>query len=304
MLRNNRYVIISPVRDEEEHIVHTIRTVIQQSVLPTKWIVVDDGSRDRTPSIVKGYVAQYPWILLTSAEQRLGSTPASRIISAFNCGCRLIDTSDYDFIVKADCDLEFPANYFEALMTRFHQDEKLGIASGVYVEQRRGSEITVQMPAYHAAGASKMVRARCFHDIGGFVPVRGWDTIDEIRAQMKGWKTCHFSELKIQHLKCEGSRSGYKRTSSMQGEVYYLTGGGTLFFILKVLHRLVCGRPILLDGLALFGGFIKAKLRRRVKIVARSEARFYRQLLNKRIREKLIYICTLGTSRPKGSLQY
>ena len=101
-------------------------------------------------------------------------------------------------------------------------------------------------PLYHAFGASKMVRAKCFEEIGGFIPSRGWDTIDEIRAQMAGWRTCHVRELKLYHLKPEGSGMGFMRTHAMHGEISYLTGGGVLFFILKVWSRMLFAKPICL----------------------------------------------------------
>ena len=120
------------------------------------------------------------------------------------------------------------------MMARFADNPSLGIASGVYLEQEQGSWVAIEMPPYHAAGACKMMRSDVFRQIGGFVQSRGWDTVDEIRAQGLGWKTQHFEDLQFRHLKREGSGIGPVPTSVMHGEVYYLTGGGKLFFVLKV----------------------------------------------------------------------
>ncbi len=185
--------------------------------------------------------------------------------------------------MKLDCDLDFSQDYFEQLLAKFQQDERLGIASGDCMEKNANGWHPSSGPPYHAVGACKMVRAKCFEEIGGFIPARGWDTIDEIRAQMKGWRTCHVRELKFYHLKPEGSGLGFVRTNAMHGEIYYLTGGGTFFLLLKVAHRMLLGKPFLLGGLAVLYGFLRARVSGKKKLVSKAEAQFYRHLLNGRI---------------------
>src|SRR3989475_12031938 len=166
-----------------------------------------------------------------------GREPGSAIIRAFEAWYRLVQDVDFDFVVKLDCDLDFAPDYFQRLIDKFHRDPTLGIASGTYLEKRNGRGLRVPMPAYHAAGASKVVRAKCFAEIGGFVPSPGWDTIDEIRALMKGCKTPHFEELSFYHLKDEVSGIVFLRTTFMHGEIHYLGVDGRLFFLFKFLHR-------------------------------------------------------------------
>jgi biofilm PGA synthesis N-glycosyltransferase PgaC len=179
--------------------------------------------------------------------------------------------------------LDLPPSYFETLLTRFKADPELGIASGVYLEGHQGMWKPVKMPAYHAAGCSKVVRAQCFRDIGGFIPRRGWDTVDEIRAQVKGWKTRHFDDVTVRHLKPEGAGIGFARTNSMHGQIYYVTGGGALFFLFKFLHRLIFGTPVILGGIMMLAGFLRSWIRGEPRLVSNSEAKVYRHLLNKRI---------------------
>ena len=157
-----------------------------------RWIIVDDGSRDSTHSIAEKYAQQFPWITLVSHMRDTTRQPGSGIIQTFNVGYDLVRNAEYDFIVKFDCDLDFDPNYFEQLIVRFQREPQLGIASGIYLENRSGKWEPVKMPAYHAAGQTKMVRAKCFADIEGFAVSRGWDTVDEIRARAKGWNTRHF----------------------------------------------------------------------------------------------------------------
>jgi poly-beta-1,6-N-acetyl-D-glucosamine synthase len=279
-----RYVIVSPVKDEERYVELTLRSVASQTLKPVLWIIVDDGSKDRTPEIVRSYLPGNSFIRYErnplAGERKL----AFAEVRAFNWGFGLIGPIDYDFIVKLDCDLSFGANYFEQLLDRLEHDEKLGIASGVYLERKKsGAWGEVVMPSYHAAGASKVIRKACFEQIGGFVPAPGWDTVDEIRAMGRGWNTTHFRDLKMKHHKREGSSIGTINNSVMQGEAYYRSGGSKLFFILKVAHRAVY-RPYLAGGLGLIRGYLKAMLERRPLLVTETEACLYKALLLRRLK--------------------
>src|SRR5437879_1178258 len=229
-ISQTKYIIISPVKDEEKYIETTIHAVLGQTARPSKWVIVDDGSKDRTHEIVAGYARRFDWITLVTIGRDTVRQPGSGIIRAFNEGYKLVRDLEFDFIVKLDCDIDFQPDYFEQLVKRFRQDERLGIASGVYLERRGGKWVRIKMPAYHAAGQTKMVRIECFREIGGFVASRGWDSFDEIKAQVAGWKTRHFATVEFYHLKLEGSGIGFLRTSMMLGENYYVTGCGPLFF--------------------------------------------------------------------------
>lgn len=296
----NKYVIISPVKDEVRYIETTINAVLRQTKKPDQWIIVDDGSRDGTAMSIERYAAKVSRIQVLKIDRNTRRQPGSGVIQAFLAGYRLVRDADFDFIVKLDCDLDLPPDYFEHLMEKFSEDGKLGIASGVYLEAKRGRWLPVEMPDYHAAGASKMVRASCFREIGGFVPVRGWDTIDEIKAQNLGWKTTHFKELQFYHLKNEGSGVGLLRTNLMLGETYYLTGGGKLFFLLKVLHRTLLGKPFFLGGLLMLGGYLRPWVSRRRMLVSDAESKFYRKLLNKRIIEWLTKKMACGREKRRA----
>lgn len=285
-----RYIIVSPVKDEERSIEFTLRSVIGQRLKPLLWVIVDDGSKDKTPEIVHRYLIQHPFIRLLShpdsGERRL----AYGEVRAFNWGCKSLGPVDYDFIVKLDCDLSFDTDYFEQLLERFRRDERLGIASGVYLEQRKtGVWKEIIMPAYHAAGASKVMRKACFEEIGGFIPAPGWDSLDEIQAMTCGWTTVHFKELRMRHHKREGSSMGAVNTSIMHGEAFYRTGGSKLFFVLKVVHR-IFSKPYVLGALALLWGYLQALIKRKPYLVTETEARYYKGLLLGRLKVPAKYL--------------
>lgn len=282
-----KYVVISPVKDEELYVERTLRSMALQTLKPVRWIIVDDGSRDQTPAIIARYSAQNDFIHVIKNPPGQVRQPGVGVVRAFNVGYEAAKTLDYDVIVKLDCDLSFGPDYFEKLLDQFAINPKLGIASGVYLEDLKDRGWTViTMPEYHAAGASKVVRRECFEQIGGFVASRGWDTVDEIRAIARGWKTTHFPERQMQHWKPEGAGIGRWRTNIMHGEIYYLTGGGFMFFVLKVLHRMR-SRPYVICGLGMFWGFFRSLLQRKDRLVTPQEARCYQQLLHARITKKL-----------------
>jgi biofilm PGA synthesis N-glycosyltransferase PgaC len=297
--KKDRYVIVSPVKDEARFIQKTLDSVVAQTIRPVQWIIVDDGSRDETPAILHRYAEKYDWIRILTvardAERRLGSAE----IRAFQAGYESLREQPFDFVVKLDGDLELPPDYFARLLGEFHQDEKLGIASGIYLEYRNDTWGPIEMPPYHAAGASKMVRRQCFDEIHGFPLDPGWDTIDEIRAQVHGWNTCHYPEIPFRHLRNEGSANGALSTNVLHGKIYYLSGGGGLFFWLKWMHRLFFGRPFALGALAMLWGYLTPLLSGQDRLVTKAEARLYRRVQNRRILQGLSR--TLGIARARNT---
>lgn len=280
---DNHYIIISPVKDEEKYIETTIKSIVSQTIKPSLWIIVDDCSRDRTVSIIEQYCHQHPWIKLIRTDKEQARQPGTPVINAFKRGYHLVQNEPHDFIVKLDCDLRLNPDYFERLIAEFANDKKLGIASGIYLEETPQGWVPITMPPYHAAGASKMVRNECFRQIGGFIPAKGWDTIDEIKAQCQGWETKHFADNQFYHLRIEGSGIGIIKTSMMHGEIYYATGGGFVFLVFKVIHRMIYGKPFFISGALMLFGFLKSFVLRKKRLVSEQEANHYKRLLNQRV---------------------
>jgi biofilm PGA synthesis N-glycosyltransferase PgaC len=282
------YILVSPVRDEAKYVERTLSSIAAQSLRPLRWVIIDDGSIDETPQILQRYADRFSWIRVVRGNPSSSRQPGAAVINAFNVGYDLVKGDEFEFIVKLDCDLDLPTYYFESLSERFAADPHLGIASGIYVEDGPQGWQSIDQPLYHAAGAAKMIRRECFRQIGGFVVSRGWDTVDEIKAQVLGWRTCHFDDLSFRHLKKEGSAIGALPTAVMHGEVYYLTGGGVLFFILKILDRIVSRPLFLIGGMALLWGYMRSIIRRQTRLVTSIEAKHYSRTLNRRIWESLM----------------
>jgi glycosyltransferase involved in cell wall biosynthesis len=278
---NLRYIVISPVKDEIDYIDQTIKSMVSQTLRPSKWIIVDDGSTDGTSEIITKASQDHTWIEAVRISRDEKRLPGPGVIRAFNKGYETIQTDSYDFIVKMDCDIVFEKTHYESLLLNFAKNEKLGIASGIYLEKDGLEWTPIVLPDYHAAGAMKVIRKKCFQEIGGFVPARGWDTVDEIKAWAKGWETRHFKGIQFYHLKKEGSGIGQIRTNEMLGEVYYLTGGGMLFLILKLTYNMI-KKPYFIGSAMMLWGYLKSAMIGK-KLVTEKEAAIYRRILNSRI---------------------
>lgn len=290
------YVIVTPVRDEAIHIGDTLVSVLAQTHPPLRWIIVDDGSTDRTPEILREHTRGVPWVTLVSTGSRQRQLGSAEVL-AFQRGLtQLGPDATYEFLVKLDGDLRLPPDYFEQVLSRMSANPRWGIASGVYCEARGGVWAPIRMPSYHAAGASKVVRRECFEQIDGFVARKGWDTIDEIRAGLRGWRTGHFDDILFQHLKPEGMAMGTLRTHGFHGDIYYQTGGGILFLLVKVAHRMVSANPPLVGGLAMLWGYLVPWISRRPRLVSEDEATFYRALLNRRLIRPVAKLLALARS--------
>lgn len=282
-VKSTRYIIVSPVKDEARYIRETLDSVVAQTIRPYIWLIVDDSSSDGTELIVQSYCARHDWIRLQINHRSGQRNTGSAEVIAFSLGYEMIRNEDFDFVVKLDGDLRLEPDYFEKLFVEFEKNPALGIASGNYLERHGNGWQPVPMPGYHAAGATKVIRKKCFEEIGGFIDTPGWDTVDEIRAWVKGWRTAHFENATFHHFKNEGSGMGYRKTNRMHGEIFYLTGGTKAFFLGKVAKRIALGRPFLLAGIYMFLGYLRPMIRKQPLLVTREESRLYRKMLRDRL---------------------
>jgi len=279
------YYIIIPSHNEEKFIGHTLQSIIGQSVLPKKLVVVNDNSTDATAEIVLSFTKTHPWISLVNKTSDATHLPGSKVIQAFQKGMETLD-DHYDFIVKADADLVFPENYFEAVINHFKSDNKTGMAGGFAYIEKNGDWILENLTDKdHIRGAFKAYRRECFKQIGGLRPAMGWDTVDELLCKFYDWKVVTDETLKVKHLKPTGAN--YNREARYkQGEAFYSLGYGFLITTIASLKLAMRkGKPLLfLDYL---NGFRKAKLNKKPLLVTDEQAKFIRNYRWEKMRKKL-----------------
>lgn len=254
-----RYVVITPVRDEESYLRFTIEAMLQQTVLPQEWVIVDDGSKDHTGEIIDDYAGRYGWIRAVHRKDRGFRKPGGGVVDAFNDGYRALGSNDWDFIAKFDGDLTFESNYFEKCFEEFERDPRLGVGGGVIYCVLNGVKRFEETPIFHVRGATKIYRKECWDAIGGFWPVPGWDTMDEVKANSLGWTSRSFSHLHLLHHRGTGLADGVWRTMVKYGRANYICGYHPLFMVSKCIARLV-RRPYVLGSVGLMYGFVSSQV--------------------------------------------
>jgi biofilm PGA synthesis N-glycosyltransferase PgaC len=250
------YIIISPVRNEGVHLPKTIASIASQSILPLEWIIVDDGSTDDSPSILSHASSIYSWIKVIGRTDRGERKPGTGVIEAFYDGYAVV-SRDWEFLVKLDGDVSFDYNYFERCFQKFVDNPRLGIGGGTVCNLRDGNliEESIVDPFFHVRGATKIYRRECWNQIGELIRAPGWDTLDELKANMLGWSTFTFSDVKLTHHKPAGSADGSWKNWVKNGFSNYLVGYHPVFMLLKSLRRLV-HRPYGVQSLGLMYGFL------------------------------------------------
>ena len=280
-----RYYIIAPAYNEEAFIQLTLDSLVNQTVLPSKLIIVNDNSTDKTAEIVTSYSQKHNWITLVNKTSENIHLPGSKVIQAFQKGLETLD-ENYDLIVKIDADLIFPSNYFETIVKHFQSDNQIGMAGGFCYIEKNGDWILENLTDKdHIRGALKAYRKECFQQIGGLKPAMGWDTVDELLCKYYNWKVVTDESLHVKHLKPTGAN--YNKTARYkQGEAFYTLGYGFLITtIASAKLAMMKKKPLLF--LDYIKGFWKAKSAKKPMLVNAEQAKFIRNYRLQKMKKKL-----------------
>jgi biofilm PGA synthesis N-glycosyltransferase PgaC len=235
-----RIALITPLRDEEVYIGAMIESIVKQQIQPAKWLIVDDGSTDRTPAIVKSYCQRFEFIELLGLPFRSERSPGGE--GAIAHGLHRLDLSQYDYLARFDADLVFEDNYFVRILDEFAKDSRLGIAGGGLYINRKNKLVLEQAPDYHVRGAVKMYRRECFEQLCNLGTDIGWDTIDEVYAWSRGWRTHSFFDIQVIHRRPTGEGLHANRIYRERGRAEYLTWSHPAFVLLKS-AKIALGSP-------------------------------------------------------------
>lgn len=263
-----RYVVITPARNEAEFLPETVRSMLSQTLRPAQWVIVNDGSTDATGTIAAQAAAAHPdWISVLDTEPGALHSRGSRAIEAkeiqaFHKGLATLRAQDWDFIVKLDADVGFGPDYFERCLQHFAADPQLGMGGGRILNKDGDRFVEESHPAFHVRGATKIYRRACWDAIGGISSGAGWDTVDEVTANLRGWKTRTFPDVEIIHYRWTGAANGSWKNGVKNGMWSYIAGYHPLFFLLR------CGKQCLrppsyaAGAVALLAGYTKGWLHR------------------------------------------
>lgn len=289
MTTTPRYVLVTPARNEAQFIELTIQSVVSQTVLPTKWVIVSDGSTDGTDEIVNRYAARYSWIELVRMPERRERNFAGKV-GAFNAGYNRMRDVPYDVIGSLDGDTSFDEQYFTFLLGKLAEDSSLGLVGTPFQEVSTGESYDYRFVSIeHVSGACQLFRRECFEQIGGYVPMPGGgvDHVAVLTARMKGWKTRTFTDkVCLHHRKMGTAQRGKLVTSFKTGALDYALGGHPLWECFRTVYQMT-RKPFFIAGLMLGAGYFWALLRREVRPVSPELVAFRRREQMKRLKDFL-----------------
>lgn len=236
-----RYVLMTAARNEEGYIGRTLESVAGQSILPVRWVVVDDGSSDRTAEIVEAFGKKHPYVTLQRRQPAAERTFAAKA-GALRQAYASLAGLGYDFVGSLDADVTFGGRYYETMLERFRNSPRLGLAGGLIWDETGGKLVMHTISLNSVAGAVQMFRRQCYEEIGGYFPARagGIDTIAEVSARMHGWEVRTFPEVQVVHHRVMGTASrGVLAAAWRAGIKDYRLGYHPLFYLAMCLYRVV-----------------------------------------------------------------
>jgi len=272
------YVLITPARNEAQFIESTIQSVVAQSALPLRWVIVSDGSTDGTDEIVSRYAAQYEWIELLRMPERKERHFAGKV-HAFNAGKARVEDLPYEAIANLDADITFDEDYIAYLLEKLAADSTLGVVGTPYVETTKETFDYRFVSIEHVSGACQMFRRECYEAIGGYAPVKvgAIDCIAVITARMKGWKTRTFTgKTCLHHRKVGTAQCGPIKARFIGGVMDYVMGNHPVWQLFRAAYQMT-RKPFVLRGLALEAGYLWAFLRHADRPVSRELVEFHRR---------------------------
>ena len=266
MTAARRAVLISPCRDEAKYMRRTLDSIAAQTVPPSLWVVVDDGSSDEGPEILREYAEKLPYLRVVQRTNRGVRSVGPGVMEAFYAGFDTVDLDAFDYVCKLDLDLELPPRYLERLMERMEAEPRLGTCSGkpYFVHPKTGALTPENCGDETSVGMTKFYRVQCFREIGGFVRQVMWDGIDCHCCRMLGWiaESTDEDDLRFVHLRPMGSSHQGIWTGRVRwGYGQYFMGTSPLYMLASAAYRLPM-HPRLYGSAAMIWGYVSSALRR------------------------------------------
>lgn len=283
------YVLVTAAYNEEKDIEKVLCAVVRQTMRPSKWIIMNDGSTDRTDEIVQKYADRYSFIEISRITEEHPRNLTAQV-NAINKGFSRLQDMDYDYIGNLDADISLEPEYFEELLQKFEDNPCLGLAGGFIWEERDGEFRSRKSNVVSSvAHAVQLFRRECLETLGGYRSFTwgGADWYAEVTLRMKGWEVHSIPELRAFHHRPTGQGFGLLRYWYRGGKMDFYMGTHPLFEIFKVARRLN-GRLFGVPALVRFSGFLSSCFKREARQVPDEFMRFLRKEQMERLRSRLL----------------
>jgi biofilm PGA synthesis N-glycosyltransferase PgaC len=262
--------VVVPFLNERQLLPRLFASIDAQTRRPDRLVLVDDGSTDGSYELAQAFAAEHPYAMALRRPPRPPErdrlATAAELV-AFQWGLERIDVK-YDIVVKLDGDLELSPVHFEEIVAEFERDSGLGVAgSYLSILLPGGSLFREPHSPTHVPGPNKFYRRECLDQIGMLPAYLGWDTVDEVKARMHGWRT---TALALPggdsiHLRPTGQHDGRLRAFRRWGECAYGWGAHPLNVLAGGIYR-ARQRPYVLGGASYVIGWVAACVRRRAPV--------------------------------------
>lgn len=282
------YALITPARNEAAFIEKTLASVVKQTVLPKKWVVVSDGSTDETDAIVKKYAEAYDFIQLVRRDST--SRNFGNKVHAFRAGYEKLGGVAYDFIGNLDADIELPPAYYETMLQRFAENPKLGLTGGSRLDFCNGRFVPVQCARNSVGGPFQLFRRACYESFGGYIPLKlgGIDAVAEIMTRQEGWTVRSFTDIVVKHYRCTGTARGSVYQAAFRGgKKLYVIGYHPLFEIVKLMR--VKSLKGLIENTCEMAGYLLAAVARFQRQVPEETVKYLRNEQINRLKHLIIH---------------
>jgi glycosyltransferase involved in cell wall biosynthesis len=286
----SKYVIITPAHNEAEFIAETLKSMVAQTILPVRWVIVDDASTDRTGAVVAEWAKRHPFIRHVTLQREQGRNFARKAI-AFKAGVEQLQDVNFDYIGNVDADMSFKPEYFENILKDFEKDPKLGISGGIVYTKFTDKFVTYDTTADSVGGKVQLFRRECFDSVGGYIPLKhgGIDTAAEIMARMNGWTVRKsFKEQTFEHRRTSFAWGSPLKAKIREGSHFHSLGYDPLFYFLRCIYRLK-EYPFIIGSLSALFGYMIRMIRREPVTLPRAVVDY----LRKEQRAKLRNFCRL-----------
>lgn len=264
-LEKPSYILLSPAKNEEDNLPICIESIVNQSVLPVLWLIIDDGSTDGTSEIIKEATERYEWITtirFSGTKRDLGLHYSNICMKGFDRLKQICESRNlnYNFIGLVDSDIELNKDYFECLIFEFMNNPKLGIASGYTVSCHEGEEVLDEQPKDLPSGAARLWRKKCFYETGGYSLTCAADSVSNVKAKVSGWETIRFSKYQFKQLRLTASATGLWHGWMNIGFRNYYLGYPMYLSFMKMLKYLL--KPPFYIGPAYFLGYTQGLVKK------------------------------------------
>jgi biofilm PGA synthesis N-glycosyltransferase PgaC len=261
-----RLAVVVPFLDEERHLPAALRSIAEQTRAPDWLVLVDDGSRDASAALADAFAREHGYArawrrpVRERRRDRLDGAPELR---AFDWAVTALD-EPWDVVAKLDADLRLPSGTLAAMLARFEADPRLGIAGPRLLSvDEHGRDVSHRTRPEHVEGAARFYRRECLDQIRPLPAILGWDTIDEVRARMRGWQTRGGGPggEPVVHVRPMGAHDGALRAFARWGRCAYAYGEHPVHVVLVALRELR-RPPRVAGGAAYLAGWLGAAVRR------------------------------------------